>query len=102
MGSTECGGNIFSNPSPPGKDKIGTPGLLYGFQARIVGLDGSDVPPGEPGEILLSGPGIMTGYYKNPEGTKAILDSDGWLHTGDLAYRDEDGVLLHRPCGPGN
>ncbi len=94
MGSTECGGNIFSNPPPPGKDKIGTPGMPYGFQARIVASDGSDVPPGEPGEILLSGPGIMTAYYKNPEGTAAILGSDGWLHTGDLAYRDEDGYFF--------
>lgn len=94
MGSTECGGNIFSNPPPPALDKIGTPGLPYGFQARIIGPDGADVPTGEPGEILLSGPGMMTGYYKNPEGTAAVLDSEGWLHTGDLAQRDEDGFFF--------
>jgi amino acid adenylation domain-containing protein len=94
MGSTECGGNIFSNPAPPGKDKIGTPGLPYGFEARTVGPDGADVPPGQPGEILLRGPSIMTGYYKNPEGTSAILGPDGWLRTGDLAYRDEDGYFF--------
>ncbi len=94
MGSTECGGNIFSNPLPPGIDKIGTPGLPYGFEARTIGADGLDVASGQPGEIVLRGPGVMTGYYKNPEATKAILRPDGWLHTGDLACKDEDGYFF--------
>jgi amino acid adenylation domain-containing protein len=94
MGSTECGGNIFSNPPPPAPDKIGTPGLPYGFTARLVGPDGAEAPAGEPGEIMLSGPAVMTGYYKNPEGTAAVLGSDGWLRTGDLAQRDEDGYFF--------
>jgi acyl-CoA synthetase (AMP-forming)/AMP-acid ligase II len=94
MGSTECGGNIFSNPPPPAKDKVGTPGLPYGFEARTVDPAGLDVPAGQPGEILLRGPGVMTGYYKNPEGTSAVLGRDGWLHTGDLAFKDEDGFFF--------
>ena len=94
MGSTECGGNIFSNPLPPGKDKIGTPGRPYGFEIRIVSPEGTEVSPGETGEIQLHGPSIMSGYYKNPEGTSAVLDSDGWLRTGDLAYIDEDGYVF--------
>jgi amino acid adenylation domain-containing protein len=94
MGSTECGGNIFSNPLPPGKDKIGTPGRPYGFDLRILGPDGTEVRRGETGEIHLRGPSIMAGYYKNPQGTLAVLDCDGWLRTGDLAYLDEDGYVF--------
>ena len=94
MGSTECCGNIFTNPLPPGKDKIGTPGRPYGFETRIVSPEGTEVSPGETGEIHLRGPSIMTGYYKNPEGTSAVLGPDGWLRTGDLAYIDEDGYVF--------
>ena len=87
-------GNIFSNPLPPGKDKIGTPGRPYGFELRILSPEGTKVRQGERGEIYLRGPSIMAGYYKNPEGTAAILDRDGWLRTGDLAYLDEDGYVF--------
>jgi amino acid adenylation domain-containing protein len=93
MGSSEAG-NIFSNPVPPGRNKIGSPGLPWGFEARIVDLDGGEAPAGEPGEVLLRGDGMMLGYYKDPEGTAAALDTEGWLHTGDLAYRDEDGYFF--------
>ena len=93
MGSTECG-NIFSNPLPPGENKIGSPGLPWGFEARIVDREGTDVPPGEPGEVLLRSPAIMQGYYKDQQGTAAVVDSNGWLHTGDLAYRDRDGYFF--------
>jgi amino acid adenylation domain-containing protein len=92
MGSTE-GGNVFSNPVPPGINKIGSPGLPWGFEARVVDRQGEDVPPGESGEVLLRGEGLMKGYYKDSEGTAAAVDSDGWLHTGDLARRDEDGYF---------
>jgi len=93
MGSTE-GGNVFSNPVPPGVNKIGSPGLPWGFETRIVDREGADVPPGESGEVLLKGAGLMRGYYKDPDGTSAVLDSEGWLHTGDLARRDEDGYFF--------
>jgi len=94
MGSTECGGNAFTNLLPPGKDKVGTPGRPYGFETRIVSSEGTEVSPGETGEIHLRGPSIMTGYYKNPEGTSAVLGLDGWLRTGDLAHVDEDGYVF--------
>ncbi|PWU05653.1 MAG: hypothetical protein C5B47_08695, partial [Verrucomicrobia bacterium] len=93
MGSTE-GGNVFSNPVPPGENKIGSPGLPWGFETRIVDREGADVPAGEPGEVLLRGEGLMKEYYKDPEGTAAVVDSDGWLHTGDLARKDEDGFFF--------
>jgi amino acid adenylation domain-containing protein len=93
MGSTE-GGNVFSNPQPPAKNKIGSPGLPWGFEARIVDREGAEVPQGESGEVLLRGAGLMRGYYKDPEGTAAVVDSQGWLHTGDLARQDEDGYFF--------
>jgi amino acid adenylation domain-containing protein len=93
MGSSEAG-NVFSNPVPPGENKIGSPGLPWGFQAKIVDRDGAELPMGEPGEVLLRGDGMMQGYYKDPAGSAAALDPEGWLHTGDLAYRDKDGYFF--------
>jgi amino acid adenylation domain-containing protein len=93
MGSTECG-NVFSNPQPPGANKIGSPGLAWGFEARIADRQGVDVPRGQSGEVLLRGPGLMKAYYKDPEGTAAVVDGDGWLHTGDLARQDDDGYYF--------
>ena len=93
MGSSEAG-NVFSNPLPPRKNKIGSPGLPWGFETKIVGRDGVEVQLGEPGEVLLRGDGMMAGYHNDPDGTKAALDADAWLHTGDLAYRDEDGYFF--------
>jgi acyl-CoA synthetase (AMP-forming)/AMP-acid ligase II len=93
MGSSEAG-NIFSNPLPPGNNKVGSPGLAWGFDTRIINRAGLDVPPGEAGEVLIRGEALMQGYYKDPEGTAAAVDADGWLHTGDLAYQDEDGYFF--------
>lgn len=59
---------------------------------RIVNDKGEDLPPGEIGEIVGRGPALMPGYYKRPDLTaQAIVN--GWLHTGDLGYADEDGFL---------
>ena len=65
-----------------------------GLRNRIVDREGEELPAGEPGEVLIRGEGMMQGYYKDPEGTAAALDAEGWLHTGDLAYRDEDGYFF--------
>ncbi|MFS0553837.1 long-chain-fatty-acid--CoA ligase [Brevibacillus sp. 179-C9.3 HS] len=61
---------------------------------KIVDLETGrrEMPIGEPGEILLKGPQIMKGYWKNPEETARVL-RDGWLHTGDTGIMDEDGFL---------
>ena len=62
------------------------------FEMRIVNDHGKDATPGEIGEIVGRGPALMPGYYKRPDLTaQAIVD--GWLHTGDLGYVDEDGFL---------
>jgi long-chain acyl-CoA synthetase len=64
--------------------------LLPGIKARIVLENGEIAAPGEAGEICLSGPNLMKGYYKAPEATAQALQS-GWLHTGDIGYFDADG-----------
>src|SRR5208283_3149569 len=73
MGSTEAA-NVFSNPLPPGENKIGSAGLPWGFDAKIVGREGVELPPGEPGEVLVRGSAMMQGYYKEPETTASVLD----------------------------
>ncbi|MFJ7064735.1 4-coumarate--CoA ligase family protein [Streptomyces sp. NPDC101115] len=78
------------NPPP------GTVGkLLPGTEMRLVSLDdpAEDVPPGEEGEIAIRGPQVMKGYLGRPEATAAMIDEDGWLHTGDVGRVDEDGWL---------
>ncbi|RMF87480.1 MAG: 2-succinylbenzoate-CoA ligase, partial [Nitrospinota bacterium] len=69
---------------------VGKP-LLFS-SVRIVGEEGREQGPGEIGEIVVSGPTVMQGYYKQEQATAAVL-RDGELYTGDLGYRDEEGDL---------
>ncbi|NQD42772.1 class I adenylate-forming enzyme family protein, partial [Glutamicibacter halophytocola] len=78
----------------PGVDgSIGTEYLLA--EVQLQDLEGREVPTGELGEICVKGPSLMTGYYGRPEAT-ADAFRGGWLHTGDLAVRDERGYLFFR------
>ncbi|WP_416978209.1 AMP-binding protein [Streptomyces sp. T028] len=66
--------------------------LLPSTQARLVDpISGLDVAVGEPGEVWIRGPQVMKGYFGRPEETDALIDADGWLHTGDIGRVDEDG-----------
>ena len=69
---------------------IGRPG--FNWETKIVDEDGNQVERGTVGELLVRGPSVMQGYYKNPEDTAAVL-KDGWLYTGDMAQEDEDGFI---------
>lgn len=72
---------------------IGKP--IWGVEVRIVDASGTELPPGPEhvGEILVRGHNVMKGYYRRPEETAETL-RDGWLHTGDLGHRDEDGYFF--------
>ncbi len=94
MGLTETAAQILSNPLPPEKSKYGSPGRPYGNRAKIVNEQGEDAIDGVKGELLIQGDNVMKGYYKNPEATRTAIDADGWFHTGDIAYRDEDGFYF--------
>jgi long-chain acyl-CoA synthetase len=78
-----------------GRARDGSIGLpLPSTDARLVDLDtGEPAATGEPGELLIRGPQVMRGYWKRPDDTAAVLDSAGWLHTGDIATMDEDGFF---------
>ncbi|MCZ4578766.1 class I adenylate-forming enzyme family protein [Gordonia amicalis] len=76
-----------------GVRKLGTVGpALPRQRIRIVDADGHDVPTGETGEVIISGPTVMAGYLNNPEATAETI-RDGWLHTGDIGRLDADGYL---------
>ncbi|MGK4585089.1 4-coumarate--CoA ligase family protein [Kitasatospora sp. HPMI-4] len=81
------------DPNPPD----GTVGrLVSSTELRVTALDGSgkDLGVGEPGELLFRGPQVMRGYFARPAETDAMIDEDGWLHTGDIGYLDERGYLF--------
>lgn len=62
-------------------------------EVRCVDDDGREVPAGEPGEVVVRGYNVMQGYFDDPEATAETIDSDGWLHTGDIGVMDERGYL---------
>ncbi|WP_096200686.1 class I adenylate-forming enzyme family protein [Bacillus sp. FJAT-45350] len=76
-----------------GKRKVGSIGrVLTGQQLQVVDEEGSEVPTGEKGELIIKGPNVMQGYLKRDDETKKTL-KDGWLYTGDIGYKDEDGFF---------
>ncbi|HQQ77280.1 MAG TPA: long-chain fatty acid--CoA ligase [Thermoanaerobaculia bacterium] len=93
-GLTEVGVNCFAMSVEESVRKAGSIGRPMMFtEAKLTGEDGREVPVGEVGELLLRGPHVCRGYFRNPEATAASLDAEGWFHTGDLAKKDEDGFF---------
>jgi fatty-acyl-CoA synthase len=70
-------------------ETVGTP--FEGVEIRIMDGEGRELPDGEQGELCVRGHNVMLGYYRMPEATAEAIDGDGWLHTGDVAVRDENG-----------
>jgi fatty-acyl-CoA synthase len=92
-GQTECGGNGTVNPrryALTHPDKCGHGGPLK--EIAIIDGEGKFLPAGEQGQIVLRGPGMMRGYWNNPQATGETI-VDGWLRTGDLGVIDELGLL---------
>jgi fatty-acyl-CoA synthase len=90
-GLTEAGPNTFWLPAEFVKDKIGAVGRpLFHVDVKLVDEEGMELGASKVGHLLIRGPHVFGGYWNRPEaGAEAIVD--GWLHTGDLAQRDEDG-----------
>ena len=83
----------YNTPRGPRPGSVGVP--LPNTELRVVDpATGADVSRGETGELLVRGPQVMKGYLNAPEATAAMLDPDGWLHTGDLGTVDEHGYVF--------
>jgi len=84
-GLTETSPIITINRTHKGGAKLGSVGkAIEGVEVRIA----------EDGEILCKGPNVMVGYYDDPSLTKSVFDDDGWFHTGDIGYLEENGFLM--------
>lgn len=79
--------------NPPNESRRpGSCGKPIGNEMKVVDENDQEVPDGELGEIVLRGPNIFKGYFKNPEATAKAF-ANGWFHTGDIGYRDSDGYF---------
>jgi acyl-CoA synthetase (AMP-forming)/AMP-acid ligase II len=95
FGLTEAGPALIVDTDDPTTRRAGAVGrILPHTECRVVNpASGAELGPGETGEIQARGPQIMRGYFNRPEATAQTIDADGWLHTGDLGYADEDGYF---------
>jgi acyl-CoA synthetase (AMP-forming)/AMP-acid ligase II/acyl carrier protein len=84
---------IASNPLPPGRRKVGSPGRPVTLEVAIMSESGALASDGQAGEVIVRGAGVMTGYAGDPIATQAAFAGD-WLRTGDLGRFDEDGYLF--------
>lgn len=92
-GMTECAPGILSRQM--GRNTFGSTGLPFdNTEVEIRREDGAAASTGEKGILFVRGPQVMSGYYKNSEATAAVLSPDGWLNTGDLAVRSENGEYI--------
>lgn len=81
----------WCRPDEHRRGSVGMP--IVDVHERIVGEDGVDLPANEDGEIRITGPNIMRGYYNLPEETKSAFDDQGYFRTGDMGHLDDDGFL---------
>ncbi|MEP6570186.1 MAG: 4-coumarate--CoA ligase family protein [Acidobacteriota bacterium] len=92
-GMTETSPVTHSSPADPTQVKFGSVGVpAPNTECKIVDLEsGAILKHNQEGEVCVRGPQIMKGYLNRPDATTATVDPEGWLHTGDIGYADEDG-----------
>ena len=91
FGMTEYGPGLFALPPEDAIRKAGSIGRPNFFiDVRVVDDDNRPLGPNEVGELLLKGPSGSSGYWQNPQASAAVIDDDGWFHTGDLVYHDDE------------
>ena len=91
-----CGAGTFlpNADHDPAKGKLRSCGVAWpGVDIKIVSAEGAEVPRGAVGEVVISSPVVMKGYWNKPDATAASI-RDGWMLTGDAAYMDEDGYVF--------
>jgi fatty-acyl-CoA synthase len=94
-GLTETAPFATHLPAERTLDKMGSAGIPMPYtQVRVVDTATNEpLKPGTPGEIVVRGPNVTVGYWQNPKATHAAVDGEGWFHSGDIGYFDEDGYL---------
>lgn len=91
FGMTEFGPGLFALAPEDAIRKAGSIGRPNFFvDVRVLGEDNQRLGPGEPGELVLKGPSVFSGYYNNPQASQAAFDKDGWFHTGDIVSYDKE------------
>lgn len=91
FGMTEFGPGLFALPPEDAVRKAGSIGRPNFFvDVRVVDNDNRPLGPNQPGELVLKGPSRSSGYWNNPEAYAAVLDDEGWFHTGDVVRYDEE------------
>lgn len=93
-GITEYAGSLFITRADAPRDDCTAGYAVEGVELRLGSPDAGPPKAGEKGDILVRGPGVMLGYYRNPEQTAKALLPGGWLNTGDIGYVDEEGALF--------
>jgi fatty-acyl-CoA synthase len=91
FGMTEYGPGLFALPAEDAVGKAGSIGRPNFFiDVRVLDDDNKELGAGEVGELVLKGPSGCSGYWNNPEASAAVIDAEGWFHTGDMVYHDEE------------
>lgn len=87
--SPVCSVNPYNGVRKPGSIGVAIPGV----EIKIVDENDGEMPRGKPGELIVKGPNVMKGYFNLPEATAETL-RNGWCHTGDIAYMDDEGYIF--------
>lgn len=91
FGMTEFGPGLFALAPEDAVRKAGSIGRPnYFIDVRVVDDDNRPLGPNQPGELVLKGPSRCSGYWQNPEASAAVIDDEGWFHTGDIVRYDEE------------